>query len=100
MKKKSRQIERSSAQCSLYVNKVSRSFFMILFVCLFWTRWRLMSSKDQGPVYSSRRSLTRVNAWSYLCWVLLWPVVQAFPQEVPSLPYLSIVLMCRHVTPA
>ena len=48
-----------------------------------------MSSKDQGPVYSSRRSLTRVNAWSYLCWVLLWPVVQAFPQEVPSLPYLS-----------
>ena len=59
-----------------------------------------MSSKDQGPVYSSRRSLTRVNAWSYLCWVLLWPVVQAFPQEVPSLPYLSIVLMCRHVTPA
>ncbi len=27
-------------------------------------------------------------------------VVLDFPQEVPSLPYLSIVLMCRRVTPA
>ena len=40
-------------------------------------------------LYTPLIGVSDPRQWSYLCWVLLWPVVQAFPQEVPSLPYLS-----------
>ena len=67
-----------------------------LFVC-FGARWRLMSSKDQGPVYSSHRSLRPAPMELLMLGTTLASSTGFFLRKCP-VSHISAVLMC-HVTP-